>query len=352
MCYVDIKYTEDLYKRKEEIYTSVKQCGFPWKKYFILNKFELFDNIKKLPNLLTYKSFYRFGKLILKEPYEKFVKSFPHTFNGKYVYIRDDYNIYKSVNILTDLYTEEPRVKSIGHGQTKSHFQLWNENYKKFIDKLIAEKQDINAENLRELLYGIKSEARMGKISIPYSLYKIFKPKKILDTCMAWGDRLIAAIAFGAQYHGVEPNIDLRKGHHEIIKDFAGGCKTCYRLTYKPFEKVILTDKYDFAIVSPPPFVGETYSNSIGQSITSYTDFNTWFEKFMMKLVDNIYNCLIINGHMLITILDRPENNYAIVEKFLKEIIKRYNGFKFVGVISWETSKNSLVPYWIFKKLA
>lgn len=359
MFYINISYS-DIEKNKinvQEIEKLVEENGFPYKKYFMGDAHTLFNNITKLPNLVREIPDLDFSRHLIVGDYDKWKKKFQHTFNGEYLYIYDDDEIYESVNILTDYFTEKPRIDSIGYGQTISHFELWRKNYKNFIAKLIREHKDINAFNLREEVYAIKSEARMGKINVPYSLYKFLKAKKILDPCAGWGDRLIAAIANGCEYYcGVDPNTDLIGGYEKIVTTFVKPAdKHKYKFIFEPFEKTKLNENkqfknfFDIVIVSPPPFVGDIYGNPNEQSIENYKTFDEWFEKFMMKMFEIIYDVMCKDGFMLISFLDRIREKYAIVDKTLNELTKRFN-FKYKGVIAWTTSRKKYVPYWIFIK--
>ena len=282
-----------------------------------------------------------------------FEKYFPYTYNGKYIFIRDNYDIYNDVNILTDYFNEKPRIESRGHGVEYSPMEYWTKYKYKIIKEIIKNKQDINVINMREIIYILcKPEARMGKISQYFTLLNYFKVKKFLDPSCAWGDRLIAAIAYNCDYLGIDPNADLKEGHDKIIDTFAPCCKEKFKIIYKPFEDVKFNDvKYDFILSSPAPYEGDVYGFTEGQSVERYPEFANWFINYMLATCYNSYNVLEDNGHFLLTILDRLyPKKYAITELLLLAILYKCKYIFYEGVIGWEASKGKIVPFWVFKK--
>ena len=62
-------------------------------------------------------------------------------------------------------------------------------------------------------------------------------PIKVLDPSAGWGDRMITAIACGdlvAEYHGYDPNADLKEAYQEII-DRLDTYKKC-KYYIQPFQ--------------------------------------------------------------------------------------------------------------------
>jgi hypothetical protein len=291
-----------------------------------------------------------FKNIISKLGIDEFRKLFSCKYNNKYIYIPDDETIYNNVNILTDYFTEKPRIESTGHGENLSPMDYWNKNKYEILSNVIKNKQNIDAFTVREYIYEQITEARMGKISNYWTLLNYFKVKRFLDPSCAWGDRLIAAIAYNCHYTGIDPNRDLIKGHNEIIETFAKD-RHKYELIYEPFENVNLTKTYDFILSSPAPFEGDFYGNRDGQSTENYKKFDEWFIKYMMATCIGCYNALEYDGHFLITILDRLHpTKYAIVELLLLSIIFKCKDLHYEGVIGWEASRGKIVPFWVFKK--
>lgn len=345
---------KDLHKTIIEIieFIKVNKIGFPYKRHFMEKPEYYYNNIFDLDLSLASKE-YRFKNIIPKMGFELFEKIFDYRYKGEYLYIRDSYETYEKINILTDFFTEKPRVESKGHGEQQSPMELWHKNKYKIIREVIKKKQDVTCFNLREMIYKLVVEARMGKISQYITLYKFFKAKRILDPSCAWGDRLIAAIAYNADYYlGIDPNTDLVPGHKEIIERFAPVSKNKFEIIYKPFEDVDLKKyKFDFILSSPAPFEGDYYGNREGQSTENYQTFEDWFTSYMYVTCVNSYNVLDDKGYFLITVLDRLyPKPYAIVELLLLTIIYSCPKMFYRGVIGWEASKGKVVPFWVFQR--
>jgi hypothetical protein len=332
-------------------YINNKEISFPYKKYFIKNIEEYFNNGKKYlqqNNIITQP--YKIRNIISTT--NNFFKLFPLQHNSKYIYIKNTNSDYDKLNVLTDFFTEKPRIKSIGHGEKLSPYDYWIQNNEQLTTELLKNKQSLNTVNYRELLYSKLKEARQGRITVSIALFNYFKPRTILDPSSAWGDRLIASIIYDSAYYcGVDPNIDLKKGHDKIINMWGESNKI--NMIYKPFETVILPDNifYDLIIMSPPPYFGDIYGNPEGQSTTNYKSFEEWFVHFMVPYVYKASLYLNNNKHLIITILDRPkpeEHKYQIVEPLNLAIQFICKDLFYDGVIGWEGT--SVVPYWIWKK--
>ncbi len=327
------------------------KIGFPFKRHFMKSPEHYYNNIFSLDLTLESKEF-KFRNIIPKMRFELFEKVFSYKYDNKYLYVRDSYETYESINILPDYFTEKPRVESRGHGEQQSPMELWNTNMYKILREVIKRKQDVTSYNLREAIYNMVVEARMSKTSQYVTLYNFFKAKRILDPSCAWGDRLIAAIAYNASYYlGIDPNKDLIPGHKEIIETFASASKEKFQIVYKPFEEVELKTTFDFIISSPAPFEGDYYGNREGQSTDTFKNYNDWYVNYMFVTCVNSYKVLEDKGHFLITVLDRLyPKPYAVVELILLSVLYACPKMFYKGVIGWEASKGKVVPFWVFQR--
>jgi hypothetical protein len=357
--FINIKYSDIQNKDKDQIISEIvkfikeNNISFPFKRHFMKEPRFYYDNIFKL-DLTLKEKYFRFNNIISKIGIELFEKVFDYRFAGKHRYIRDSYETYQNVNILTDYFTERPRIESKGHAEPQSPMDVWNNNTKDLIKNVINKHQDINSYNVREAIYDSVVEARMGKIAQYVSLFNFFKVKRVLDPSCAWGDRLIAAIAYNVDHYvGVDPNKDLISGHKEIIETFAPVQRSKFDLIYKPFEQVDATKlkgKFDFVLSSPAPFEGDVYGFREGQSTDTFKEFDDWFLGYMLPTCLMSYDALEEKGHFAITVLDRLRPTpYAIVELLLLSILYLCPDFHYRGVIGWEASK-SVVPFWIFQR--
>ena len=115
-----------------------------------------------------------------------FYKIFKIKYNNNFCYIKEKEDNYEKINVIGDYFTEEPRIKSIGYGETLSPYEYWKTNYKEIIQKLQENKTKLTTYNLREVIYSKITEARQGKPSVYKTLYEFFKAKKVLDPASAW----------------------------------------------------------------------------------------------------------------------------------------------------------------------
>lgn len=107
-------------------------------------------------------------------------------------------------------------------------------------------------------------------------MYKLFKATTVLDPFAGWGDRCIAAMAFGVNYIGIDSNKDLKDSYTSMINFYTHDCNV--RMIYKPCEKVNL-DRLSFDMVfSSPPFweesgqISETYKHMPCKDLASFID--------------------------------------------------------------------------------
>jgi ABC-type amino acid transport substrate-binding protein len=339
--------------KSEQVSQDLRSLEFPYKRYFMRPVEYYYQNIFKLGDLFVKDRPFDFRNLITKQPLHEFKQMFPYTYNGHYMYIRDDELIYNTVNILTDYYNEKPRVQSIGHGESLSPYDYWQQNKNKIIDELEKQKR-VTVYDAREYLYDKLVEARMGKISQYWALLNFFKVKRFLDPSSAWGDRLIAAIAYGCEYTGVDPNTDLKEGHDAIVKNFALENKEKYKMVYEPFENAIPEVKeeyFDFVLSSAAPYSGDRYNRPENQSIENYKEFDNWFISYMLVTCTKSYSALQYGGHFITTLLDRLyPTKYAIVELLLLSILYSCRDMHYKGILGWEASKGKVVPFWVFEK--
>ena len=341
----------NLFIRAFELVKKEKKVTFPYKRYYMKKPEVYYANLLQYQPKVIMGQAYSIYRNIISET-GKFQELYPIPFKNKdYLYFGMDPADYEKINILPDYFTEKPRIESTGHGETISPMEFWNYGSAQLLLGLLANNKDINTYNLREEIYRHIKEARQGKTTVYYSLYKYFNSKKVLDMACAWGDRLIAAIATNVDtYYGIDPNKDLIEGHQQIINKFASD-KTKYHMIYEPFEQVKLPEiKFDFIYFSPPPFYGDVYGNKEGQSITSFPDFEDWFVNFMLFCCYKAYKHLDNKGWFLITVLDRlyPEK-YAIVELLNLSMEYKCKKLFYRGVIGWQGDNKSITPNWAWK---
>lgn len=152
------------------------------------------------------------------------------------------------------------------------------------------------------------------KPNVAKCIYDYFKSENVLDFSMGWGDRLAGFYAShtGREYVGIDPRTinheiyKLQKDYYETNTGFFEDGKTS-RFICDAAEDVNLTQysKYfDTIFTSPPYFDVERYSEESTQSWVRHKNLKDWNEKFLHVALENVWNTLKPNGHLLVNISD------------------------------------------------
>lgn len=320
---------------------------FPYSKYYMKSP-EYYYN-----NLVNYKP------IILDNKDKIYYKDFDNNtyYYDKLISYKD--NDYKDINIITDYFNEEERIKVKVKNSTISPYQYYQLN-KHIINtiynkKMYPDKKD-RIYNMREYIYKNCKEATLFKITSGYSIIKyIIKDLKldnkkidVLDPSSGWGDRLIIFLGLKVNsYTGYDPNINLQKGYNEIIKTLGTEKqKKKYKVNCLGFEFCNDKNKYDIVFTSPPYFDYEEYSDDETQSYIKYNTFNKWKNDFFKTYIMNCYNACKVGGVICIHISDNRDMH---IVQYLHELMnglkcKKYNYFGIIG------GKN-ILPMWSWIKL-
>ena len=177
-------------------------------------------------------------------------------------------------------------------------------------------------------------------ITVMKSVLDHYKPKRVFDPSAGWSDRMLACIAAGIQYTGVDPNRDLVKGYQRIITLLEADPGK-YNLVTMPIEEYNLTgiEKPDMIITSPPFFDMEHYSESATQSERRYPSYDVWKTKFLYSLLKRCYIYLEVGGHFIIYVNNIKK--YAILDdtKFYMENMIKQGMMSYEGWIGWRNAK-------------
>jgi len=234
---------------------------------------------------------------------------------------------------LTDYFSEECRVvcRFLDY---PTPYEVYTKNID-FYSKL-AEKSETTYEIFREKIYDdTKNFCSNFPLEVALALYRYFKPDKILDFSSGWGDRLIAAIAYGncQEYQGVDPSVCMAEKYKKIV-DFFGKKRENFRVSKAPFEKFdVKSNHYNLVFTSPPFFNLEIYENTGDQSVNIYKDLESWKKGFLFPSVQKSYRALVDGGYLALYVVDSGKNKY--VEDLKLFILKKIQGFVYKGTIDW-----------------
>lgn len=277
-------------------------------------------------------------------------------FRGQYTLIQATSDDNKSIDSLTNHFTESERIKSRKKFSIPVIDILKDEkSSQKIWEFLISERLPVTDESIRDVIYQIGNEPTTFRLTWAKSLittvyggYISDANLLILDMSAGWGDRLITAISMNAKYIGFDPNIKLKDGHDRIIKLF--GNSTDHRIRYEPFESANLEDfhhKVDIVFTSPPFFDLEVYSDDSTQSINRYPNSRDWVNNFLIKSLDKSWDTLKDGGYLILHISDlRDLPLCEIVYNHMKSVTRS----KFEGIIGVSGTKGKASPVWIWKK--
>lgn len=318
---------------------------FPYKRITYTSAEPFFNNLLNYKYTLSNNSYIPIGsnmKTLL----------FPFTYLNKYTYFRYNISDYDDIDIITDLYTEDKRIRASVYNKGKlqpSPYTYFRDNVLTVISDVMKSGQQVTPITLREQIYKSTKEATQFKVTLAYSVYKLFKAKSVLDFSAGWGDRLVAAIGAKVSYTGYDPNIDLQSGHEKIIEELcplSGVSTEAYQVTYLPFEEAELDRKFDLVFTSPPFFNLEVYTDADNQSINTHPTFKDWLINWLFVVVSKAWNSLIPGGHLVLHLADF--GNYNIVEP-LNLYLQTLPKARYMGVIGSEGASGRIIPMWVWK---
>ena len=331
--------------------------SFPWLRERINNPRELFQHLQNyIPEIQEDKPFmykYIVWKTLNLKHYLKYK-------NQKYISIITKKDDYAKIDKLVDYFNEKPRMNSCRRDKIDSPINIWNKNpqiLEPWIQHQKKNKKEITCINLREQLWKMGYECNAFKATLAFSIYKIFKPKRILDFSSGWGDRLLAAMAYNVErYLGYDPNPQLQNGYQEMIQMFSSNnnVNNNYEIITEPFERSEKRNEmFDLIFTSPPYFDFETYVSSdkitcITQSIMNYPKLNDWIINFLFTSLYKCWDYLIIGGNMVIHLSDVYKTNF--VEVMILFVLGWCKGARMDGSIASIGDCGKPRPLWIFHK--
>lgn len=230
---------------------------------------------------------------------------------------------YWKYNVISDFFTECVRVKCHKKGCI-SPYEYWEANKESLPKDVLQAREAIYEQHGQG-----RSECTLHRPIVTVVIYRYFSGKRILDPCMGWGGRLIAALSIDCElYVGIDPNEDLHPHYQEIQRVFGGNSQ----LFCCPFETFEWDEEpFDIAYTSPPYFDLEDYGDSPGQSIVQYPKLTDWINKFLLPLLENCIKYVKLGGIIAINISDTKNTRY--ITSMLDYMQTR--GQKYMGTIAF-----------------
>jgi 16S rRNA G966 N2-methylase RsmD len=332
---------KDKYEESEIIASVVDhilkyRITFPYKRLFMGKPHVMFERLKQFRGKFSNEK-YNMSITIRSQGNSK---RFVPLFNMSYLTIISELNDYERMDILGDYFNEPARLSAKRIDADKTPLECWKDP--KIVTTIVKEAMKsgcITTYTLREAMYTAKIvEATQFKPSLVVAtiryLFKDGQPIDMLDISAGWGDRAIGALAAGVRrYLGYDPNTALKAGHDEIIKMFAG--TTNIEIRYVPFEQPDESrnrETFNLVFTSPPFWNLEVYTKLPGQSIDTFSTYETWAKNFLFASLKIASGLLRPGGYMVIHISNL--HNINIVEPMLLYMNGFVTNMRYLGVIS------------------
>lgn len=279
--------------------------------------------------------------------------SLPLKYCGESTLLVNEHSDYSDFNTLSDMFVEDVRMEATVYGWRDSPASFFRK-YPAKVAKEALKKGPITPRTLSDAMYDMKSvkECTSFRPNIMVQIIQICFPHKkrgeihVLDPSSGWGDRLIAAIAAGVKYTGVDPNPRMAPRYADIMKFFGAR----HTMVESPFEDVKLQQEYDLVFTSPPYFDLETYDDADVQSIKRFPGVDGWTKGFLLPYVEKAWNALKPGGFMAINIGQRHDQTYV------EQMVEYINGIgaEYLGIISHAARDRykKAQPIFIWRKYA
>lgn len=296
-----------------------------------------------------YKKMAKISKTSFDILVRKFVHNVQKEYNGKQdkqkMYIVEDWWGNADINNITDLFTEECRIRCT-FGDRESPLDYWEKNKSKML------KTTLDIMKLREMLYFSTKLCNNFRISVAITILRLFKTKRWIDISAGWGDRLIAAIGSNIDYYfSTDPNMCLRDKYPKIIDTLAyEKDKGKFVIDNRGFEHAFLPQnkKFDLCFSSPPFYDLEDYSSNSEDSITQYKSEDEWYKKFLIYSIRKAINVLTVGGHVVLYMGESNNTNY--IPKMIKDVSK-YLKYKGIIYYYYKEARPKLRAMYVWRKI-
>ena len=338
--------------------------AFPYKRAFLGDPAVLFDN------LCSDTSLYFFEQGAHPS------WTYPGCFPGHTWYVRVARGNYDKCDALADYFTEEPRVRSRVRGKYTA-FETWEHYRRNDFDVLVsAAKAGVEANPqgvekilrgncasalktfvLREAIYQLCYECTQFKPSLARAVLEFCsghlgaaRDLSVLDPCMGWGDRLLAALSLNVRtYVGVDPNPEVHVWDERALASLRAPGGTRVRNFCMPFEAASFSESFDVVFTSPPFFNYETYwcGSSIAerhQCAQRYERCGDWLRGWLVPFACKCLSLLKRGGLFVLHLSDTSAGSYC--RELVSELESR--GFPLRGTLAFQREKGRVFPLWVW----
>jgi len=251
--------------------------------------------------------------------------------------------------ILMDYFQEPVRVICNREGMISPWESYITPEYnKKWVRKhfkSILNTDDIHSELRSSLQTIYKKDCDAFPANLALWLFRKWKPTKILMMSGAWGDEIIATMAYEnhSLLTAVDPNTDAVKNWYKMMKFFDKKSTKKYKFHIAPFEDVKLDkteNKFDLMYSSPPYFCAEHYSNNENQSYLKFESLDSWINGFLTISLTKVWSLLNDNGVVILALNDVKIGNdiHRIVQP-MHDVMDSLPNSKYIGTWGFKKYK-------------
>jgi 16S rRNA G966 N2-methylase RsmD len=222
----------------------------------------------------------------------------------------------------------------------------------------------VDAHSLREAVYHLAEECTEVRTSVCVALCRHFAANRVLDFCAGRGSRLLAAIAVGASYVGVDPDARVHDVYARVLEELVPvSDRSKYMFVRAPFEDTTTEqllgpsgERFDLVLTSPPYFALEVYGEDETQSLARYPRLDDWLERFMLPCLTKAWALLARGGHLALILSDYGDVRY--MERVVAHC-SRLDDAEQLGVLSYAEVKGDArdgelltraQPVWCWRK--
>ena len=280
----------------------------------------------------------------------------PLKYKGDYLCFIHNETDYREMDVIVDMVQERARLVARRQDQDKSPMEQWHGSAQ-FVEQVLRGAMKrfhgrLDPESMREELFHAVRECTQFKPTLVKGVIEHFGARTMLDFSAGWGDRLAGAIGADVErYTAFDPNKTLIPGHAALIDRFVAPEKRSrFSITYVPFEQAVVEpDAYDLVFTSPPFFDFEVYTDLPGQSVQTYSTFETWLVHFLLTSMEKAWTALHVRGHMVIHITDVFKTK--VCEPMCLLALAFLPGCKYLGVMNSNGLAGKPRPMWAFQRI-
>lgn len=200
-----------------------------------------------------------------------------------------------------------------GYGRKRSPIEYFEDD--KFLARMLERAPRFwpnrscwNAQCVRSL-FRIAAPGRVANFRpmVAAGIIKKYCPPggQVIDFCSGYGGRLLAAIACGARYIGIDASSEQIAGSRRMISDLGRLDPNAPVLTQGAATEVLprmTAGTADLIFTSPPYFDRERYGNGAQQSYLQFPTYEVWLQGFIRTSIEQSLRLLRAGGVLVLNV--------------------------------------------------